>query len=157
MEVADEVHLILGELLSAEAVGCADRGMLTDLIRAANGLKLGLGQLALSQVSSLRLLDLTLVCMSPRNALDLVERVLKILLALRINVVAYLSEVARLHARIVYLYEGVPLHLLDSLLRRGVLLDDDRVVGDLAVEGSAFFDRRLLGAESLKDVSVLVF
>ena len=54
--------------------------------------------------------------MSPRNALNLMEGVLQILFALRVNIVAYLREVVRLHARIVYLYKGIPLHLFDALL-----------------------------------------
>ena len=47
VEVADEVHLVLGELLGAEAVRSADCGVLADLVRAADGLKFRLRQLSL--------------------------------------------------------------------------------------------------------------
>lgn len=63
VEIAYEVHLVLAELLGAEAVRGANGGVLADLVGAPDGQQLGLGGLALAHVRSLRFLDLALVRM----------------------------------------------------------------------------------------------
>ena len=77
VEVADEIDLVLGELLSTDAIGCTHSGVLAGFVRASDGQELGFRQLTLSHVAYL-----ALVSSCARHAFDVVERVLKVLFAL---------------------------------------------------------------------------
>lgn len=156
VEVADEVHLVLRQLLGAKTVRGANCGMLVDFVGAADGLQLGLGYLTLTHVRRLRFLYLTLVGDGARHAFDLMEGVLEVLFALRVHVIAKLSEMVLLHSLIVDLHKGVPLHLLRALVRGGVLLDDDRAVRGLPVVIAALLHCWLVGVEPAEDVCILV-
>lgn len=111
LEVADEVDLVLGQLLGADAVRCAYGGVLVDFVRAPDGQELSFWQLALTHMAYF-----TLICCCSRYFLDIMERVLKVFFTLGIHVVANLGEIILLQSLIIDLHNRVPLDLLNALV-----------------------------------------